>query len=81
MQAFFLMEDDVMDRSQMRRGRPCWFRLLDMPAHKREPFLTMSDTERIHLSAPVCRTHPSIFFTPDYARPLIVLIRASLRPN
>lgn len=27
LQAFFLVEDDVMDNGEQRRGRPCWFRL------------------------------------------------------
>jgi farnesyl diphosphate synthase len=26
LQAFFLIEDDVMDRGETRRGKPCWFR-------------------------------------------------------
>jgi farnesyl diphosphate synthase len=27
LQAFFLIEDDVMDNGETRRGRPCWFRV------------------------------------------------------
>jgi farnesyl diphosphate synthase len=26
LQAFFLIEDDVMDRGETRRGRPCWYK-------------------------------------------------------
>ena len=26
LQAFFLIEDDVMDKGETRRGRPCWYR-------------------------------------------------------
>ena len=27
LQAFFLIEDDVMDRGETRRGRPCWYKV------------------------------------------------------
>ncbi|KAE8679176.1 fructose-bisphosphate aldolase [Hibiscus syriacus] len=27
LQEYFLVHDDIMDRSHTRRGRPCWFRL------------------------------------------------------
>ena len=27
MQAAFLVADDIMDSSEMRRGRPCWYKL------------------------------------------------------
>ena len=27
LQAFFLMEDDVMDKGEFRRGNPCWYKL------------------------------------------------------
>ena len=27
LQAFFLIEDDVMDRGETRRGQPCWYRV------------------------------------------------------
>lgn len=30
LQAFFLIEDDVMDRGITRRGRPCWYRNSDV---------------------------------------------------
>ena len=30
LQAFFLIEDDVMDRGETRRGRPCWYRCSDV---------------------------------------------------
>lgn len=30
LQAFFLMADDMMDHSETRRGRPCWYKLNDV---------------------------------------------------
>lgn len=30
LQAFFLIEDDVMDRGETRRGRKCWYRMPDV---------------------------------------------------
>ena len=30
LQAFFLIEDDVMDRGESRRGRPCWYKRSDV---------------------------------------------------
>ena len=29
LQAFFLIEDDVMDRGEVRRGQPCWYKVPD----------------------------------------------------
>ena len=30
LQAFFLIEDDVMDRGEVRRGQPCWYKVPDV---------------------------------------------------
>lgn len=30
MQASFLVADDIMDSSETRRGRPCWYKLKDV---------------------------------------------------
>lgn len=27
LQAFYLVHDDIIDGSELRRGRPCWYRL------------------------------------------------------
>ena len=32
LQAVFLIADDVMDRSEMRRGRPCWYKAVGLTA-------------------------------------------------
>lgn len=32
LQAVFLIADDVMDRSEMRRGRPCWYKKVGLTA-------------------------------------------------
>lgn len=41
LQAFFLVADDVMDKSENRRGQPCWYKLPDVQLHALNDYIIL----------------------------------------